>query len=513
VKKKLILMFLIAIMLVGSSITMASPTEIGDIDFGENPWGGHWGIIYRNYLDDSHEGTINSYFHIKAEDLFSRRWNRTVDGEYYEGGDPVETIIGSKLGVDYSPYVARFSENVMGIRLSKMDAFNFKFDAAYGLGYMSDIWAEEWKLEQTKAAVQPLAINATGDITKYLDVDATLLHYGQEQDNGDVKGYNNIGLSTTSDLTDKLSLETNAASYGQNDEHLYKVDASYELLPSLLEVRASTYGNDIEDVNSEAIRGPEIGGDNESAYIYDTDSISGVYDRDNGYGFGGTMWLDLAGIENELDVEVHSTNPDEADDIRSTVDANITTELAGFTVEQNPFMARADGGQEGYLYYNLSAVTPEYSLQPGNLNNININFRYDFDYDQNYYEADKFRTYNQAGAVMNTTQDIGGFKDVTFDSIAMLDMPDDLMWNPSAIDDYSTDLFKYGLMASYTAPNDIQFRIQYFSSQDYFTPPEDGRGNDRYEDYRWYTDNDDDDQTNDEDDKFGGLRMIMAVPF
>ncbi|HHV44507.1 MAG TPA: hypothetical protein GXX57_07565, partial [Firmicutes bacterium] len=111
------------------AVTPVFAVKNADIDWGNNHNSGHWGFVYTKGPDDE-EGSLQTYFNIRSD---QSRWRKQFDGAYIDGGQSLTTMFGTRLGVNYSPYVAQFDSDskVLGLRIYTFKWNDWSFDGTY----------------------------------------------------------------------------------------------------------------------------------------------------------------------------------------------------------------------------------------------------------------------------------------------------------------------------------------------------------------------------------------------
>ncbi|MEJ6951460.1 hypothetical protein [Natronospora cellulosivora (SeqCode)] len=492
-----------------------------DLDWGE-AWddGSYWGISF-------YEGNINSYFHIQED----RRANRRIIGPYLYGEDvqEVTTTIGNALGVRYSDYVASFvNDQVLGLRVAGYELAsqyaNFTFDGTYVLGF------QNWRNNHFHhspgmefiADRGDIALNAEGNIDR-LNLNTALLRYttGSDDDpDEDYESFINYAIEADIEIIDDLVLDAVYAAYQENDDFLYQITADYQVLDNLsvrLGHRNSEFAYSNDDIRDYSpLRGPG------NRYLRGATTwgpfqdIWNIWNMDENYRAGFTYDFNPAtfyrtpilNFENSLSVDYSTSNPYKRYDLKDQLEVTLRTDYDGFIFEQKAFTLFSDKEVEAdRFFYGLGFESPEYSVDLGEeLNDLSVTALLNYDYTINYdpletgeYLYDARKHYLTTGVKLNTTQDIWRLWNLELGAIIFADMPHEYLFDGET----DLDLIKYIINLKYTAPNGIQFRAQYFSSEDYARDNINAVNNDRYAPYRWYNN----------DTVPGGVRMAIGIPF
>lgn len=499
---KFIVMALVAV-LVLSSMVLAEKKDV-DINWGKNHTSGHWGFVYTRGLEDE-EGSLQTYFNVDRHNN-TQRYNKSKTGAYIDDGQTVRTTIGARLGVAYSNYIANFTEdNIFGYRVSEFDVSLLDFadvrlDGTYIFGR-----AASGNTYDQVPAISPIqgdfALNAVTSIADF-NVNTTMLRY-TVADNDDYDNFINFGVELDrKDLLPGLDMDFVFANYQEDEGWLYEATADYKLIPNLLTLRAGVRDSDVEKANNldeNSVRGISKDYINNDAFK----AIQAIWNRDRqNYNVGATVWYDInqAGlplVENTFKVDYDSTIPGQSDKLRGTlenvINASLETKVLDFNINQNSRIKMPEA--DNSYYYTLAVVSPGYDVSLPALDDITFTGKFNFDYDQT--GATDAKMYTLAGLQVDTIQNIWRLSNVDLSAIGMLDLQ-----GPGYEDE--VDLFKFALMAKYTAPKGVNFRVQYFSSDDYDNKPSQEIVGDRYNPYRWH---------GGVDVRPGGFVMTASVPF
>ncbi|MGI6165203.1 MAG: hypothetical protein ACOYEN_04340 [Limnochordia bacterium] len=508
--KKLALVASLVLCLMLASLP-AFAAKDADIDWGtESNNSGHWGFSYTKGPDDE-VGTLQPYFKIHGPDG-QNRFNKSIPGAYIEDGQNLNTTIGSRLGVSYSPYVAKFSgkSQVFGVRISNYKLGDWQLDGTYVMGFVIN----NDKLFAPSPIIEPstkdILLGAKGKISD-IELNGALVRFRLKETDPLFKdqyfyNYSLVGKATP---MNDLTVDFAYAGYQYNNDWLYNVDATWKYMPGTLHFRGGFRNSEIVDTGSKVIRGPGLGG-GDNAYVADgesgVDSINKVYNRNNSINIGATTWFNLGPVSNELALDYDTTNPNKRDDFDDNIKATLDSDYEGFNVYQWVSVLVPDeetgGNRElpdniedvaaNRYGYGLTVKTPPYELGNG----FGATGQLDFDWDHNYASENRYHTI--AGLFVSGVQDIWRLKDVSLDGKVMVDMP----MNKDLI----ADPVKFAARAKYKAPNGVKFQVEYYSSADY------GLGTKwihaeavhaRYGDYRFY----------EAKNSPQGVRVTAAFPF
>lgn len=481
------------------AVTPVFAEKDADIDWGNDYKSGHWGFVYTKGPDDE-EGSLQTYFNIQSD---QSRWRKQFDGAYIDGGQSLTTMFGTRLGVNYSPYVAQFhgESTVLGLRIYTFKWNDWSFDGTYVIAHTHQ--NNHWN--HTPAIVGPMKqdilLGAKGSIG---DASITAALVRQKLDD---EFYFNYSVVADVKPMPDLSLTLTYAGYQANEDWLYNVDATWKYMPGKLEFRAGLRNSEIDAVDSKAVRGSGFTGGEESksAYVNKSgrDAINKIYNRDNSVNVGATTWFNLGPVSNKLDVDYDTTNPSRRGDLDDFIKVALNSTYEGFTFNQRATVLVPDEkttnrastieDTDALRYdYAITVTTPKYNLANG----FTAQGRLDFDWDMNYTEDNRYHTV--AGLLVNGTTDIWRLKKVQVDGRVIVDMPMDK--------DLIEDPVKFAVQAKYDAPNGVKFRVEYYSSNDYSKTTTWVHGEElqkRYEVYRFYAGN----------DTPQGLRVIAGIPF
>lgn len=511
---KRVLLATMLFVLVASTSAFAAPIVDGDISWGENFNGGHWGITYWRGLDDD-QGYMETWFNIRHSNN-ANRYRKHLHGAYTEPGQAVDTYFGSRLGVNYSPYTAQFhgESTALGIRIAGYKIGNFTLDGTYIFGRLNSHTDDYWRGPTiTDILAQDIILGAQGKVG-ILNLRAALLRH---QISGE-HHWNYSILLDDSEIYPNIVVNGVYAFYGATEDWLYEVNGTWKVNPGVLELRAGYRDSEIENVESASVRGCLGNCDHERhRYINNAgrDAINRIYNRDRAYNVGVTVWFNYGfDITNRLDVDFTNTNPNRRGDLDDQLSARLQSDVYLFVPGDSPWKidqsisvlfpdpnsttrehAYADEGLPRYDY-RLSVTSPVIDLPY----DITLTGLYNYDYDRNY-QVDP-RQHAVLGVRLERTQDIFIFPNVRFGAIFTIDMP-------GRTTPVVQDPFKYALRASYTAPNGAQFRLDYVSSKDFAMGDTSVHGEPvwkRYDRYRLHG-------TENERERFDGIRFVFALPF
>lgn len=545
---------LVALLLVAlSAVAFAAPTwkeDVADFTWGKKAEDskGNWGFVYTQGYDDEgnweEDGLLQPYLKFK-KDVYNKR----VVGPYVEDGQNLTTIWGSRLGINYSKYVAAMHKDsaVAGIRVYPInvsfgDLIDIDIDASYILG---TLWVKEgWAMDPFVPSRKDIILGANGNIWE-LDLNTAVVRYwveGKDED-GSKKDFFNYNFSVEAGLNDLvpgLSLNAVYAAYLRNDEKaaegedslngwLYEVTAEYEAIPGLLAVRAGHRNSEMPGITLEengkiktwanSVLGNN--GKDKERYVQDSKPIAKIFNRNNSINVGATVWYDFAildgVLENQFDIDYDTTNPNRRNDLDDVITLKADSKFLGYGLWQKFGITMPDDetpagvrehqniviATDNRLDYGVKFTTPDYALPVPFVNDFFVNAKVNFDWDQNYVakadapDAPGSRSQAIVGVEVGTALDIVKAKNVQLGASLFYDMPSD----KTIIE----DAFKFALISRYDAPNGIKFRVEYQSSIDFTSADEwvhDDDLNDRYADFRYY-----------ENSKFHGLRFAVGVPF
>lgn len=502
------ILFLSLILILTASAAALAQQRDADIVWGNDQGGsGHWGIVYKKPLDDPH-GSMETVFKIIASGN-NQRYNRSVTGPYYPGGTSVTTVIGARLGVQYSPFTAHFHNNsqILGIRIYPIKVGPFNVDVTYVLGAHSGNTFFGPVIPGDEITKRDFIIGATGQIGN-ANLRAALLR----RESGGNFYYNYSILLENSQLIPDVIFNAVYAAWGENNDWLYQVTAEWTVRPGVLLLRAGYRDSQIVNPNSNAVRGNVDGTAQERRYIQDSafnNSIMAIYNRNNAYNIGVTTWFDFNDISNRLDVDFTNTNPNRRDDFDDQLSGRLQSEYRGFIIDQQLAALFPDSAtsptirQHSYfdptkprLDYRLAVTSPAYDLPY----DIRATVLFNYDWDRNYRSQP--RTHTVLGVRLETTRNIYVFPNVQLGLIVMYDLPG--VHTPAVLE----NPIKFHLRAAYNAPNGVKFRIDYLSSKDYArgdTSVHDEAIWQRYDRYTFHG-------LGHLRERFDGLRIVIAIP-
>lgn len=518
--KMLVILTLLALVLsvpafaaLDSSSTGSKEVKHGGIKFGEK---GTWGFVYLLEYDEDgnlvEEGDFIPFFN-KAKD---GPFNITVTGPYIKDGQDVDTTIGSRLGVDYSPYIAKFNKEnaILGIRVSPivldLGIVNLTFDGAYTFALLDLGKEKHTGGNLIKPRTNDLLFGVKGNVAD-LNLALAMVRYEVANDEPEVpyKYFYNVGGQVNMEVIPGLKLTALGAYYMQDKDWLYEVTGEYEVLPETLWVRAGHRNSEFEGegdkpYNKVSVRGGE--GADKKSYIDDLKPIETIYKRDSSINVGATYKFDYSGIDTTLDVDYDTTNPNKRGDLDDKVTVTADTKYLGYSLWQKFAILFPDedtGENRGNtindpeanrLDYYLKFNTPEFDLPVPMVDRVFAVGKLNLDWDQNYVEGSRMHII--PAVELGVEQDIWRLEGMTFGAILAYDM---------APEGTEVDAFKYALIARYDAPNGIQFRLEYLNSADYKSDTKlvhNEKQYDRYDHIRFYGDS----------NKFHGIRLSVGFP-
>ncbi len=519
-----------------STIVMADEDDT-DISWGhdhESPWDDYIGMRYvRENFDEPGELTtfFNVYKHFALDSVF----RNVVDGAYVEDGQSVTTTLGTDLGVRYSPFVFELPDEYFGLRVSDYqlsgDNYAVNLDGTYIImshtlnpGDYDFVDPQDWnrtggdnidEYSDGRSITQhDYAVNASGNVD-LLNFDATLLRYINAQDDN----FYNYGATADAEIIDGLVLEGLYAGYQEDNGMLYEIAATMDLDDNLT-LRGAHRDSRID--------GDDIEVDSVWNYIDrqwqygppKRDYVFPIWDRGFNFAAGLTYGFEIDQISNFLEVDFETTSPLSRDNENPHLISSLYTEAMGFAVNNYAYLDLED---PVYTFRN-SVETPSVDIEIADGNEISFWGR-----TSGYIQmTDDGRDFDALGSInMSTTQDIWRLAGVSFDAFALAEVGEilreyDIAGTPR---DEIEDLFKYGLMARYDAPNGIKFRLQYFNSAEFdedadardrdgFREPwsvfeifrgdfrASGSYHDVYDDYTFYR-----------NDNYGqGIRAVVGIP-
>lgn len=513
----------IALMLAALFALPAFAVQDADIDWGKDNGSGDWGFRYVRGVDEE-EGKLVTFFNIRHS---RDRYNKTINGPYADGAPSVTTIVGARLGVDYSPFTARMnsSSRILGYRVAGYPlAFGnsrLTLDGTYGFGY----YTGENVFDETPEIVGPLtgywAFGAKGNVGPASVTAAALSRPDDPSD--PEKLYWNYSIISEVPVTPRITLKgTYAAWQGspspdRETDWLYEASATWDLRPGVLSLRAATRNSEI-DTDDEFSRSRAdhvrvwMHANNSEDYVWirnsGRDEIRRIWRHDESYSVGLTRWFMTGLAAHEFKVDYTTTNPKHRNDLDDHLEFGLNTKYRGFSLEQTfsvmmPDEATTDRGDPG-IYdeemnrydYSLLFNSPRYRLPFDFGAVVRVSWDLDYNHDQ------VMRDHSIIGLHVNAVKQIWKARNVNLDGVFIYDMP-------HAASE-AKDLFKYALRATYNAPNGVRFRLEYLSSPDYASDSREVHGEPlyvRYAPFRFY------DPEENENDRFHGVRLLVSVPF
>ena len=497
-----------------------------DINWGTDPNSGDWGFKYLRPVG-AEEGELTAFFNIRHS---QSRYNKTINGPYADGAPSVTTIIGARLGVDYSPFTARTSSEsrILGFRVAgyplRLGSAAFILDGTYGFGSYT---ADELFNAAPKIIGPSLgywALGARGTVGR-LSLTTAALSRPDNPTNPQRLFWNySVTAETPVAFVPRLTLKGTYAAW-QGSPHperetdwLYELTANWDVRPGVLAVRAAARNSEI-DTDDAFSRGRAnhvrvwMHPDESShhyAWINDSgrDEIRRVWRYDEAYSAGLTYWFNTGVASHEFKADYDTTNPKHRGDLDDHLQFGLTTRYRGFSLQQTfsvmfPDEATIDRGDPGVFDearnrydYSLLLNSPTYRLPFG----VGAQVRIAWDLDHNH--VDGTRDHSIIGLHLSSVKQIWKARNVNLDGIFIYDMP--------YVYSAAKDPFKYALRATYNAPNGIKFRVEYLSSRDYANTTKEVHSEPLYAAYapfRFY------DPEGNENDRFHGLRVLVSVPF
>jgi hypothetical protein len=485
----------------------------GTIDFGSNNDSGAWGFTYYRELG-AQQGTIQPYMNIKKN---SSRFNKAVPGAYVDGGQRLMTMIGNKLGVNYSSYIASFHNDnrhaglrIQGYKLNTPFG-ELTFDGTYVFALAPDDPGSTWQPPAYEGK-KDILLGMTGNIdplSATIKAAARYINYGADNWFWDYS----VELNTT--IIPKVTINAVRAGYLEKNDWLHEITANWKVIPGTLEVKGGYRNSQIDSVDYLVYKGGVVATPaQQDRYINDAgrNAINAIFNRDESYNVGATLWFDLGAIENKLDIGYDTTNPAKRGDFDDQVSVSLETNYKGFSIKQSADILIPDpttdpanrnsaiNDPDLYRYdYRLAITTPSVSLPFG----ISANGLINYDWDSNYLAYN--RDFTAFGVKLSTTKDIFKMRKIVFDAYAFVDVPGE----PVELNEW--DLFKYVVRARYTAPNNIRFQAEYVSSENCElngTWVHNEPLYKRYAPYLFHPAGSDSSP-----DRFSGFRFIVGIPF
>lgn len=538
-----VLLALALVMMVFSASAFALENKVkdptADWEFGDEK--DHWGLVYfLGYDEDGleEEGKLTPYFKVREKD---GPRNRTIKGAYIRDGQEVDTTLGFRLGINYSPYIASFHGNnrIIGVRVGE-----FVYDlgvVTLGIdgGYMFSHFAigdndNTWRGRPTDSNIfgprrNDILLNTKVGILDLVDVNVALNSYANP--NTDTTGddadklydrYVNVAVELgAEDIIPGLDLTGLYAFYSQDEDWLYEVTASYEVLPETLKVwaghRNSVFWDDKEaevegDWNKVGVVGGNNAGNAETRYINNTDTLRNLWRRGNSINVGAEYKFVYDIVSATVKAEYDTTNPASRDDLDDLAYVSLDTKALDFSLFQKASVLIPDEDsvkREGTVEdatanrysYELDFSTPKYTLPVPMADEVFAVGRINFDWDKNYVADNRNQVI--ASVELGAQADVWRLDDMYFGAILAYDLPSQ---------EVIEDAFKFALISKYDAPNGIGFRLEYQSSIDFATGDVEVGGetgkwihdknlNDRYDDIRYY-----------DNSKFHGIRFTVGFP-
>ena len=480
----------------------------GGIKFGED---GTWGFTYILEHDEDgfvDEGDFIPFFKKNKDGPF----NLVVTGPYIKDGQDVDTIIGSRLGVNYSPYVAKFrgDNRILGIRVTPINVelgpVSLTLDGAYTFALIDREKEKHSGGNVLKPKTNDILLGAKADIADYVDLNLAVVRYEVANEAGAETPYTfyyNFAVEASTDIVPGLDLNGVYARYGQDEDWLYEVTAQYEAIPEALWLRAGHRNSEFKDgVNKVSVRG--VSTDDKIAYVGDKKPLEKIYNRDSSINVGATYKFSYDVLNATLTADYDTTNPDVRGDLDDQIAISLNANALEFELYQKLSVLVPDEETVNdnrvinddtamRLDYELDFRTPQYTL-PVEFADVFAQARVNFDWDQNYIADNRYQTI--ASVHLGATADVWRLEGLHVGAIFAYDMPSDK--------DIIADPFKFALLGSYDAPNGIKFRVEYQNSEDYKDKTEFVHQkplNDRYDEIRHY-----------KDSKFHGVRVTVGFP-
>lgn len=448
-----------------------------DVDWGKNAKDGTWGFVY--YLPNDpdggfvDEGEITPYLRMRKDGP----WNYTIKGAYITDGQEVNTTIGTRLGIDYSPYIAKFhgDNRIIGIRVHPfmfdLGVGSLEVDGMYAFSAIGADNADFWSPGALASRKSDLLFGLKGDFDiADLALALTVISTENTVDPEVLYDYHvNASAETEFNIMDGLTLTGLVAYYGLDSDWLYEVTGEYEVLPEMLWVRAGhRNSSDFDEGIAEAVGGFDVS-DDKQRYVEKLDPIEDIYKRDFSINIGATVEFDYEFTRNKIDIDYDTTNPDGRGDLDDLFKIVADTDAAGFNIWQEFSMLLPDDNTTARtstifddgasrLDYRIKFETPEYDLPVPMLDRVFAVGRVNFDWDNNYLADSRSQTI-VAGEI-GVEQDIWRLEGMTFGARVGYDMA-------GGSDAPEVDPIKFAIIARYEAPNGIKFRLEYQNSADY----------------------------------------------
>jgi len=520
--KMLVILTLLA-MVVSLPAFAANDVEdpIADWKFGDK--GGTWGFVYQLDHDDDgfvDQGALTPYYNINHQ---KGPRNITARGAYIRDGQDVNTVLGVRLGVDYSPYIANFDgfNRIVGVRVGKFvyefGPVKLNLDGTYAFTHV--VPGRDAKEGKPNTIFGPrkndILLGADIDVEDVLGLKVAMSRYSvdnNDPDEGPFDYYYNVAAEAKTEVIPGLNLTGVYAYYNQYKDWLYEVTAKYQVIPGVLSVRAGHRNSVFEAVAGKtydklAVVGGANANNKEERYIGNLDPLKNLYNRDNSINVGANYKFTYDVLEAVLDVEYDTTNPAKRGDFDDVITVSLDAKALGFKLFQKLGVIIPDDETDddvrhsdihdptaNRMDYEVDFATPKYSLDVPFADEVFAIGRVNFDWDKNYVEKSRYQTI--ASVELGAQGDVWRLDDFYFGAILAYDLPSD--------DSMIKDPFKYALIAKYQAPNRIAFRLEYQNSVDYADSSKwihNKNLNDRYDEIRFY-----------DNSKFGGIRFAVAFP-
>jgi len=531
---KLTLLTALLVLALSTAAFAASGVEYKSADWAFGDKKDVWGLVYLLEYDEEgkfeKEGHLMPFFKIYDEGTESAkkpaRWHITFTGPYIQDGRSLTTKFGIRLGVNFSPYIAKFdSKNkVLGLTLDTFDYSLGPVDLAVKFAWMfPHVWpGGTWGAPAGyTSAPGPRANDILVDVAAKIDVlklDLALNRYSVPQPEDAETLYNyyhNVAVEAElADVVPGLKLNGVYAFYQQDKDWLYEVKGEYKVSDSLkvwAGHRNSKFWADYEaEVEGDWKKVSVTGGPDthkEQAYVGEGKPIDELWKRNNSIDVGLEYSFDLDPVTGKLTTSYDTTNKKHREDFDDVIAVGLDAEAFDFTLNQQLNVVIADdkttdGARQVSPYedtskpridYALDFYTPEYALPVGFADAF-VKGIVNFDWDRNFAAESR---YHLIGAVeVGFKADIWRLPGVYLGGKFAYDMPSDKekIENP----------FKFAVVAKYDAPNKVGFRLEYLSSRDYKNTGKfvrDQAINDRYNDIRYY-----------DNSKFHGIRLSINFP-
>lgn len=496
-----------------------------DIDWGTDYNGGDWGFKYVRPVG-AEQGELSTYFNVRHS---QSRYNKTITGPYADGAPSVTTIIGARLGVDYSPFTARTSgsSRILGYRVAgyplRLGNAAFVLDGTYGFGY----YTSDELFDGTPKIMGPLtgywALGARGTVGRTSLTLAALSRPDQQPDPERLLWNYSAIVETPAPFVPRLSLKGSYAAW-QGSPHpdretdwLYELTANWDVRPGVLSVRAGTRNSEIDTDDAfsrNRANHVRVWMRNDSSEDYawirnsGRDEIRRIWRYDESYSAGLTYAFATGRAAHEFKVDYNTTNPRHRGDLDDHLEFGLTTRFLGASLQQTfsvmvPDDATIDRASPGVFDearnrydYSLLFNSPRYRLPF----DIGAQVRIAWELDHNH--VDGTRDHSILGLHLSTVKQVWKARNVNFDGIFIYDLP--------YAYSVAQDPFKYALRATYNAPNGVKFRLEYLSSRDYANNTREVHSEPLYVAYapfRFY------DPEENENDVFHGVRILVSVPF